>query len=111
MLNSWRLSTHCARFWQPSTPPRSQSGVHISGRRVRMRLLANLKTLVVMAVAVAGIASRSDAGPIPAGLNPGDKYRLVFVTSTTTDATSPDISYYKSFVTNMADAFPEFVGF
>jgi hypothetical protein len=43
----------------------------------------------------------------PAGLNPGDKYRLVFVTSTTTDATSPDISYYNSFVTNVADAVPE----
>jgi hypothetical protein len=73
-----------------------------------MRLLANLKTLVVMAVAVAGIASRSDAGVLfPAGLNPGDKYRLVFVTSTTTVATSSDISYYNSFVTNVADAVPE----
>ena len=74
-----------------------------------MRLLANLKTLLVMAVAVAGIASRSDAGTFlfPSGLNPGDKYRLVFVTSTTTDATSPDINYYNSFVTNVADAVPE----
>jgi hypothetical protein len=31
----------------------------------------------------------------------------VFVTSTTTDATSPDIGYYNSFVTNVADAVPE----
>src|ERR1035437_7738012 len=74
-----------------------------------MRLLANLKTLVVMAVAVGGIASRSYAGTFlfPAGLNPGDLFRLVFVTSTTTVATSPDISYYNSFVTNVADAVPE----
>ena len=31
----------------------------------------------------------------------------MFVTSTTTDATSPDIGYYNSFVTNVADAVPE----
>ena len=62
-----------------------------------------------MALAIAGIASRLYADPIivPPGLNPGDKYRLVFVTSTTTDATSPDISYYNSFVTNVADDVPE----
>jgi hypothetical protein len=62
-----------------------------------------------MAVAVAGIASRSDAGTFlfPSVLNPGDKYRLVFVTSTTTVATSPEISYYNSFVTNVAEAVPE----
>src|ERR1035437_9485325 len=40
-------------------------------------------------------------------VNPGDLFRLVFVTSTTTVATSPDISYYNSFVTNVADAVPE----
>jgi hypothetical protein len=43
-------------------------------------------------------------GPItvPAGLKPGDQYRLVFVTSTTTEATSSDIGYYNTFVSNAA---------
>jgi hypothetical protein len=34
----------------------------------------------------------------PSGLAPGSQYQLVFVTSDTTAATSPDISYYNSFV-------------
>lgn len=73
-----------------------------------MKLLANFKTLVVMALAIAGIASRADATliTVPAGLSPGDKYRLVFVTSTTHDATSSDIGVYNTFVQSVADATP-----
>jgi hypothetical protein len=41
------------------------------------------------------------------GLNPGDTYRLVFVTSASTDATSGDIDYYNAFVTTAADDVPE----
>ena len=45
-------------------------------------------------------------GPItvPPGLQPGDKYRLVFVTSTTTDGTSSNIGYYNAFVSDVAAA-------
>src|ERR1035438_9039899 len=74
-----------------------------------MRLLARFKTLLAMTVAVAGIGSRLDAGiitTVPAGLNPGDKYRLVFVTSTTWGAVSPDIGFYNAFVESLADATP-----
>jgi len=44
------------------------------------------------------------AAPItePSGLNPGDQYRLVFVTSGTRDAKSDDIEAYNSFVTGEA---------
>ena len=43
---------------------------------------------------------------VPPGLNPGDTYRLVFVSSETTDATSTDIGTYNSFVQDLADAVP-----
>ncbi len=46
---------------------------------------------------------------IPTGLNPGDQYRLAFVTSTTTDATSSDINYYNNFVTAAANLQPALV--
>lgn len=41
---------------------------------------------------------------VPTGLNPGDQYRLVFVTSTTTTATSGQISDYDQFVNDAANA-------
>lgn len=44
---------------------------------------------------------------VPAGLNPGEQYRLVFATSTTTTATSSDINYYNNFVTSVADSVPQ----
>lgn len=78
-----------------------------------MRLLANFKTLSLMAVAVAGVASRADADmflTVPPGLNPGDTYRLVFVTSTARDATSSDISVYNSFVSGVAASSPDLSG-
>lgn len=47
----------------------------------------------------------AQAAPItvPTGLNPGDTYRLAFVTSTTRDATSSDIADYNAFVTAAAN--------
>ncbi len=42
----------------------------------------------------------------PAGLQPGDRYRVVFVTHATRDATSSDIADYDAFVTADAQAFP-----
>ena len=51
------------------------------------------------------LASAASAVPItvPTGLNPGDPYRLAFVTSTTRDATSTDIAVYNTFVTSVAN--------
>ncbi len=43
----------------------------------------------------------------PDGLNPGDQYRLIFTTSTTTTATSSDPAYYNGFVSNLANGVPE----
>ena len=48
-------------------------------------------------------------GPItvPAGLLPGEQYRLAFVTITTRDATSSNIADYNSFVTTAANSVPQ----
>jgi hypothetical protein len=55
------------------------------------------------------VATSLQAAPItvPTGLNPGDQYRLAFVTSGTRDATSEDIADYNDFVQAHADAVPE----
>ena len=44
---------------------------------------------------------------VPRGLNPGDSYRLVFVTNGTRDASSSNIADYNGFVTTAATAAPE----
>ena len=42
----------------------------------------------------------------PPGLESGDQYRLMFTTSATTDAVSPDIDFYDNFVQSLADEAP-----
>jgi hypothetical protein len=58
-----------------------------------------------VAVSSFGLAWGAHAAPvtIPLGLNPGDEYRLVFVTSTTRDATSTNIADYNAFVSAAAN--------
>lgn len=77
---------------------------------MRLPIVRNLGLLVLtVLVAVVGAAARLDAGVIvtvPAGLSPGDVYRLVFITSTTRDATSTQIQDYNTFVTSVADSVP-----
>ena len=62
----------------------------------------------LLMLGVVGLASRSNASTItiPPGLNPGDKYRLVFVTSTVMSYVYSDINYYNQFVNNVADSVP-----
>lgn len=64
--------------------------------------------LVATIVGVHGLAVTAQAMPVtvPAGLNPGDTYRLAFVTSTTRDAKSSDIADYNAFVTAAANMSP-----
>src|SRR5580658_1648652 len=67
-----------------------------------------VRAAIVVALTAIGFASHSYADPItvPASLAPGEQYRLVFVTSGTSDATSADISTYNAFVTAQADLDP-----
>ena len=62
--------------------------------------------IAALGLAAAGVSSTAYAMPItvPTGLNPGDQYRLAFVTSTTRDATSTVIADYNAFVTGVANA-------
>lgn len=70
--------------------------------------LTHLLSIAAAAMLLAS-ATVSRAAPItvPTILNPGDQYRLAFVTSTTRDATSSNIADYNAFVTAAANAVPE----
>jgi hypothetical protein len=72
-------------------------------RKVMKQLLSVLSVFALAAIA-AGTAS---AGSIytPTGLNPGDQFRFVFLSTTTTTATSSDLSSYDSIVSSDATGY------
>jgi hypothetical protein len=80
----------------------------ISGSRSRSMAPPPRPFAVVVALlwVAAGLGSRADAGGVtlqtPAGLNPGDQFRFVFVTDGDRDATSTNIGDYDSFVNAQA---------
>jgi hypothetical protein len=65
-----------------------------------------LLALVTVSLALSATPVAADPIVVPTGLNPGDQYRLAFVTSTTGVATSTDIADYNSFVTAAANLEP-----
>ncbi len=69
----------------------------------------NFASLFLFCATAFVIPLNASAAPItaPTGLNPGDIYRLVFVTSTTGIATSSNIADYNAFVTSVAAGIPE----
>ncbi len=78
--------------------------------------MPNFKSTIVgicLAVSSLGLTAFSTlAAPItiPTGLNPGDQYRIAFVTSTIRDATSSNIADYNAFVTAAANKVSELAG-
>ena len=54
-----------------------------------------------------GVAPVPDITSVPTDLNPGDQYRLAFVTSHQMTATSSDIADYNTFGTNVANTVQE----
>ncbi|MFM7909129.1 MAG: PEP-CTERM sorting domain-containing protein, partial [Microcystis sp.] len=52
---------------------------------------------VALATLVTAGAAQAALVVLPSGLNPGDQYRLVFVTSGTRNATTTDINDYNTF--------------
>ncbi len=60
--------------------------------------------LGIAAMALTATSALSVPITIPTTHNPGDQYRLAFVTSTTRDATSADIAVYNAFVTGVANS-------
>ena len=72
------------------------------GGRLMIRFLSVLSVFAIIFVAT----RTATAGTIistPAGLNPGDHFRIAFITSDPTVATSTDISTYDSYVTSQAN--------
>jgi hypothetical protein len=70
------------------------------------RLLPLAATAFALAAAPAHGAVIGQLGVLDSatGLNPGDQYRLVFITSATTNATSADITTYNTFVQGVANS-------
>ncbi len=65
------------------------------------------RILILSSIAALTLAAPHDADaevPVPAGLQPGDSYHLVFNSSTFTNALSSSIDYYNDFVQAAADA-------
>jgi len=64
-----------------------------------------LRFIQVSCVLVCLVGTAASAAPnvAPAGLGPGDPYRLAFVTSATRDMTSSNIGDYDAFVTGVAN--------
>ena len=67
-------------------------------RRFAPLILLGVLPAILTSPALAEIIS------VPPGLEPGDQYRLAFVTSTTMVATSTDIATYNDFVTASAES-------
>ena len=68
-----------------------------------MKTKTKITSLITAGMLGATMASQAAVVTVPTGLNPGDTYRLVFLTSTTTVATSTSISTYNTFVNAAAD--------
>ncbi len=68
-----------------------------------------MRKLAIAIAASLSFAGASVAAPItvPTGLVDGDSYRLIFTTSTSTDALSSSIATYDAFVTAVALSVPE----
>ncbi len=67
------------------------------------------REMLVAALVLCCLSPAASAGiiTVPTGLNPGDQYRLAFVTSTTRDARSTIIDDYNTFVTKVANTVTE----
>lgn len=81
---------------------------YISFREGQMNISKKIISGLLGAISAGMFTSGVMAAPItiPVGLNPGDTYRLAFVTSTERNATSSDIVDYNAFVTAAANASP-----
>ena len=113
------------RYWRPSSPPESSRTAGAGGssprpssssdslsftaaRRLRRGLSSALLCVPLLALLATGAAAQTvvpgDWPLKPSGLSAGDQFRLMFITSTTRDATSSNIADYNSFVQTRAAA-------
>ncbi len=72
-----------------------------------MRIIRSAALILSIGIAAFGLtvtSAKAAIFTIPFELDPGDQYRLAFVTSTTRDATSSSIGVYNAFVTAAANS-------
>jgi hypothetical protein len=69
-----------------------------------MNIFHHLRSVVIVGLcSCSTIAARADLDiSTPPGLNPGDQFRIVFLTQGVTQATNSNIGYYNTFVNNDA---------
>jgi hypothetical protein len=79
-------------------------GCVLNGMLSELRFSRVLRRVFILGLCVCfGIVAQADLiVGTPSGLNPGDQFRIVFLTVGTTQATSSDIGYYNTFVSNDA---------
>ena len=70
-------------------------------------IMKKILALLISGVFATTMASQAAVITMPSGLSHGDQYRIVFVTSTTIQATSSDISTYNAHVTAAAALNPD----
>ena len=87
-----------------AAPVRARDRDRSLRRALAVFLVAFAALLAAPPDAAAQTEVPADWSLIPAGLGPGDSFRLLFATSTTRDATSTDIDDYNSFVQTAAAA-------
>ena len=74
---------------------------------LKFRSFATSLSLVFTTIVITAAAVSAAPITLPTGLNPGDQYRLAFITSSGRNATSTDITDYNSFVSGMANGVTE----
>lgn len=67
---------------------------------MKIKQLGIVSARVALATLATASAAQAALVVVPPGLNPGDQYRLVFVTDGTRNAQSTDINDYNTFVTS-----------
>lgn len=68
-----------------------------------MKILSSALSVFAITTIAAGAVAAAPIMVTPAGLAPGEQFRVVFVTDRVTNATSTDLSTYDSFVTTDAN--------
>jgi hypothetical protein len=74
---------------------------------LKFRSFATSLSIVLAALVITVAAPSAAPITLPTGLNPGDQYRLVFITSSIRNAMSANIADYNSFVSGVANGVAE----
>ena len=69
----------------------------------RVSVGIGISVAIVGLLGLPGLELANSAPSLPVGLTPGEDYRLAFLTSTYTAATSPSSGFYNNFVQNLAN--------